>query len=53
MIWNGVSHDTTYVDSHTLSVAVGASELNMPATVAVTCRNPGSTDSDAVSITIH
>ncbi len=53
VIWNGVSHDTTFTDSHTLSVAVGASELNTAATVLVTCRNPGSTDSNAVSVTIR
>lgn len=53
VIWNGVSHDTSFTDSHTLSVAVGAAELNTAVTVPVTCRNPGSTDSNTVSIAIR
>ena len=53
VIWNGIVHDTTYVDSNTLTVAVGAAEVNAAATVSVTCRNPGSTDSNAVSVNIQ
>lgn len=53
VIWNGIVHDTIYVDGNTLTVAVGAAELNAPATVSVTCRNPGSGDSNAVSVTIQ
>jgi hypothetical protein len=53
VVWNGVVHDTTYIDGSTLSVAVGAAEVNAAATVSVTCRNPGSGDSNAISITIQ
>jgi hypothetical protein len=53
VIWNGIVHDTTYVDSNTLTVAVGATELDTAATVSVTCRNPGSAHSNAVSVTIQ
>jgi trimeric autotransporter adhesin len=53
VVWNGVVHDTTYVDANTLTVAVGAAEVNAAATLSVTCRNPGSGDSNAISVTIH
>lgn len=53
VVWNGVVHDTTYVDASTLNVAVGAAEVNAAATVSVTCRNPGSGDSNAMSVTIQ
>ena len=53
VIWNGIVHDTTYVDINTLTLAVGAAEVNAAATVSVTCRNPGSADSNAVSVTIQ
>ena len=53
VVWNGVVHDTTYIDGSTLTVAVGATEVNAAATVSVTCRNPGSGDSNAISITIQ
>jgi trimeric autotransporter adhesin len=53
VVWNGVVHDTTYVDANTLSVAVGAAELNAAATLSVTCRNPGSGDSNAISVAIQ
>jgi hypothetical protein len=46
-------HDTTYVDANTLTVAVGAAEVNAAATLSVTCRNPGSGDYNAISVTIH
>jgi hypothetical protein len=53
VIWNGIIHDTTYVDSNTLTLAIGAAEVNAAATVSVTCQNPGSGDSNAVSVTIQ
>jgi hypothetical protein len=53
VIWNGIVHDTTYVDNNTLTLAVSAAEVNAAATVSVTCRNPGSGDSNAVSVTIQ
>ena len=53
VLWNGVVHDTTYVNSQTLTVAVGAAEVKLPATITVTCRNPGSVDSNPVTVNIQ
>ena len=53
VLWNGVVHDTTYVNSQTLTVAVGAAEVNVAATVTVTCRNPGSGNSNAIPVSIQ
>jgi trimeric autotransporter adhesin len=53
VLWNGVVHDTTYVNSQTLTVAVGGAEVNVAATVTVTCRNPGSVDSNAITVSIQ
>jgi uncharacterized repeat protein (TIGR01451 family) len=53
VVWGGVVHDTTFVDSQHLSVAVGAAEVSSAATVSVTCRNPGSADSNAVTVSVQ
>jgi hypothetical protein len=53
VVWSGIVHDTTYVDSTTLTVAVGKGEVNTGATVSVTCRNPGSNDSNPVTVSIQ
>jgi hypothetical protein len=53
VVWNGVAHDTTFVDALHLSVAVPASEVANAASVSVTCRNPGSGDSNAVTVNVQ
>jgi hypothetical protein len=52
-VWGGVVHDTTFVDAQHLSVAVGAADVSAGAGVSVTCRNPGSGDSNAVTVTVQ
>lgn len=53
VVWNGVVHDTAFLDSQHLSVAVGASEVASAASVTVTCQNPGSGDSNAVTVSVQ
>lgn len=53
VVWNGVVHDTTFVNSQELYFALGATEISSAASVTVTVRNPGSTDSNAVTVTVH
>ncbi len=53
VVWNGVVHDTTFVDAQHLSVAVGAAEVTSAASVSVTVRNPGSGDSNAVTVNVQ
>jgi uncharacterized repeat protein (TIGR01451 family) len=53
VVWNGVVHDTTFVDAQHLSVAVGAADVAAGASVSVMCRNPGSGDSNAVTVTVQ
>jgi hypothetical protein len=53
VVWNGVVHDTTFVDAQHLSVAVGAAEVSSAASVSVTCRNPGSGDSNAITVNVQ
>jgi hypothetical protein len=52
VVWNGVVHDTTFVDAQHLSVAVPASEVAGAARISVMCRNPGSGDS-AVTVNVQ
>ncbi len=53
VVWSGTVHDTTYVDAQHLSVAVAAPEVAAAATVSVTCRNPGSIDSNVVTFQVQ
>jgi trimeric autotransporter adhesin len=53
IVWNGVVHDTTFVDAQHLSVAVPAAEVASAASISVTCRNPGSGDSNSVTVTVQ
>lgn len=53
VVWNGVVHDTTFVDAQHVSVAVGAADVSAAASVSVTCRNPGSGDSNAVTVSVQ
>lgn len=52
VMWNGVMHDTAYTDAQTLSVAVSAADVTTAGTISVTVRNPGSSDSNAVSVAV-
>ncbi len=52
-LWNGAIRTTTYVDSAHVIVAVPAADLVKAATVALTVRNPGSSASNSLSISIQ
>jgi hypothetical protein len=53
VVWNGVVQDTTFVDSQHVSAAIGAAEVSSAASVSVTVRNPGSGDSNAVTVNVQ
>ncbi len=53
VLWNGVAHTTNFVDSSHLSVAVAAGEIVSPASVTLTCQNPGSAASAAATLTVQ
>jgi trimeric autotransporter adhesin len=51
--WNGSPRTTTYVDSTHLSVAIPASDLASAQSVTLASRNPGSGDSNTISIAVQ
>ncbi|RXH57937.1 hypothetical protein GRAN_1247 [Granulicella sibirica] len=53
VLWNGTVLSTTWVDAQHLTAAVGAQDVNSAATVSITCRNPGSTDSSALTLSVQ
>nr|WP_255484113.1 IPT/TIG domain-containing protein [Granulicella sp. 5B5] len=53
VLWNGVAYTTTFIDAQHLSVAVGANDVSAPATVSITCQNPGSPASNALTLNIQ
>nr|WP_246408963.1 IPT/TIG domain-containing protein [Granulicella aggregans] len=53
VLWNGVAYTTTFVDTQHLTVAVGAADVSTPGTVSITCQNPGSSASNAVTLTVN
>ncbi len=53
VLWGGTVHDTIFADAQHLQFALGAAELKTAAGVSVTIRNPGSTDSNAVTVAVQ
>ena len=51
--WNGAQRTTNFVDSAHLSVAIPASDVSAAATTALKVDNPGSGDSNSVSLTVQ
>lgn len=49
VLWNGVSHTTTFVNSTQLTAAISAGDIATAANVSVTVRNPNAAVSNAVT----
>jgi hypothetical protein len=51
--WNGAERTTTYTDNTHLQVAISAADLSTPRSNSVTVQNPGSSDSNALSVQVQ
>jgi uncharacterized repeat protein (TIGR01451 family) len=51
--WNGVERTTTFVDSGHLAVAIPASDLSQSGTAMLAANNPGSGDSNSISLPVN
>lgn len=53
VLWNGLERTTTYTDAAHLQVAIPAADVAAAQSVSVTVRNPGSVDSNALSLRVQ
>ena len=53
VVWNGLQRTTTYTNDTHLQVAIPAADLAAAQTNSVTVQNPGSGDSNAVSVQVQ
>jgi uncharacterized repeat protein (TIGR01451 family) len=51
--WNGTERTTTYTDNAHLQVAIPAADLSTSRSNSVTVQNPGSSDSNALSVQVQ
>jgi hypothetical protein len=51
--WNGAERTTTYTDNAHLQVAISAADLATATSNNVTVQNPGSGDSNALSVQVQ
>lgn len=51
--WNGAERTTTYTDNTHLQVAIPAADLSTARSNSVTVQNPGSSDSNALSVQVQ
>jgi hypothetical protein len=52
-LWNGAQRTTNFVDSSHLSVAIPASDVTAAATITLKVDNPGSGDSNSISLMVQ
>ncbi|WP_433967527.1 beta strand repeat-containing protein [Tunturiibacter gelidiferens] len=53
VLWNGSPRTTTFVDNAHLQVAIAAADLASPQTITLASQNPGSGDSNKLTVTIQ
>lgn len=53
VLWNGKERSTTYVDSSHLQFAVAAADVATPGVVTITTNNPGTSASNALTLTVQ
>lgn len=53
LTWNGAHRETTFISSSELTVAIPASDVSSAASVAVAANNPGTVNSNQLTITIQ
>ena len=53
LLWNSAERTTTFVDSGHLTVAIPASDLVQSGTVTLVTNNPGSSNSNSVTLTVN